>query len=375
VAPRKSNPVQPASHPPGPRKSSHVRLLDVAQACGLSVSTVSIVLSGAPLSQNVAAATRQQIRAMAQQLGYHPDAYARSLRRRRSQTIGVVAFDLSDPFCIPIVRGIQEELGVASYLPLLMDAQTQRDRFDAYLQMILERRAEGLIVIASWIFNESNLLADIEKNNVPLVIVGRDLTGRGISSVQVDNHAGGAMAMRHIHQLGHRRIAVIRGPGELFDSEPRWLGVHSFAQQAGLEIDPRLVFQLPNSTGLVTGFEGGVQFAREMLSTGLSFTAVIAFDDLTALGVIRGLTDAGLRVPHDCSVLGFDDVLPAAVSTPGLTTIRQPLKDMGTMAARWTLEALEAREQGIAPALLSNQAKPELVIRESTASPISTQPF
>ena len=115
---------------------------------------------------------------MAQKLGYHPDAFARSLRRRRSQTIGVLAYDLSDPFCIPIVRGIQAGLHPANYLPLLMDAQTQRRLFDSYLQMILERRAEGVIVIASWIFEETNLLADIEKNNVPIVIVGRDLTER-----------------------------------------------------------------------------------------------------------------------------------------------------------------------------------------------------
>jgi DNA-binding LacI/PurR family transcriptional regulator len=353
--------------PPG--KSSHVRLLDVAHACGLSVSTVSIVLSEAPLSQYVAASTREQIRTMAQQLGYHPDAYARSLRRRRSHTIGVVAFDLSDPFCIPIVRGIQEALGPASYLPLLMDAQAQRGLFDRYLQMILERRAEGMIVIASWIFNESNLLADVKKNNVPLVIVARDLTDRGISSVQVDNKAGGVLAMRHLYELGHRQIAVVRGPGELFDSEPRWAGVQQFSSEAGLTIDPKLVFQLPNSAGPASGFDGGVEFSRQMLATGHPFSAVVAFDDLTALGVVRGFTDAGLRIPQDCSVLGFDDVLPAAVATPGLTTIRQPLKEMGMIAAKWALNAVEAREQGAQPALLSHHAEPELVVRESTAAP------
>ncbi|HEX4322113.1 MAG TPA: LacI family DNA-binding transcriptional regulator, partial [Acidobacteriaceae bacterium] len=197
-------------------------LLDVARACGLSVSTVSIVLSEAPLSQNVAVATRERVRAMARQLGYHPDAYARSLRRRRSQTVAVLAYDLSDPFCIPIVRGIQAGLGPADYVPMLMDAQTQRRLFDSYLKLVLERRAEGIIVIASWIFEETNLLADIEKNHVPIVILGRDLTGRRVSSILVDNEAGGALAMRHLSELGHRRIAVVRGPQELFDSEPRW---------------------------------------------------------------------------------------------------------------------------------------------------------
>ncbi|MGA2807777.1 MAG: LacI family DNA-binding transcriptional regulator [Terracidiphilus sp.] len=350
------------------RKSGHVTLLDVARACGFSVSTVSIVLSDAPLSQNVAASTRQRIRAMAQQLGYHPDAFARSLRRRRSQTIGVLVYDLSDPYCIPVVRGIQAGLQPASYMPLLMDAQTQRGLFDSYLEMILERRAEGVIVIASWVFEEANLLSDIKKNNVPIVIVSRDLTGRGVSSVLVDNEAGGALAMRHLYELGHRRIAAIRGPEELFDSLPRWAGIENVAREVGVPFDDQLVFQLPGLVDPASGFEGGLDCARKMLATGVPFTAVLAFDDLTALGVVRGLSDAGVRVPEDCSVLGFDDVLPAAVSTPGITTIRQPLKEMGLLAAKWMLEAVEAREKGTGQQPKMHKAQPELICRMSTAS-------
>jgi LacI family transcriptional regulator len=351
------------------RKSGHVTLLDVARACELSVSTVSIVLSEAPLSKNVAANTKLRIREMAQRLGYHPDASARSLRRRRSQTIGVLAYDLSDPFCIPIVRGIQAGLEPASYLPLVMDAQTHRKLFDSYLSMILEQRAEGVIVIASWVFEEANLLADMEKNNVPIVIVGRDLTERRISSMLVDNEAGGAMAMHHLCELGHRRIAAIRGPEELFDSEPRWAGICKAAAEAGIELDERLIFQLPGLGDPTSGFEGGLSIVRQMLASGAGFTAVLAFDDLTALGVVRGLTEAGLRVPEDCSVLGFDDVLPAAVSTPGITTIRQPLREMGLMAAQWALEALEVRERSGARKPRLHKAAPELVVRKSSAPP------
>src|SRR6185437_436029 len=152
----------------GQRKSGHVTLLDIARTSGFSISTVSIVLSEAPLSQNVAPRTRDHIRKIARQLGYHPDAYARSLRRRSTQTIGILAFDLSDPFCVPILRGIHEGLHDAGYLPLMMDAQTERTLFDNYLHMILERRAEGVIVIASWVFEETNLLGDVRKNNVPI---------------------------------------------------------------------------------------------------------------------------------------------------------------------------------------------------------------
>jgi DNA-binding LacI/PurR family transcriptional regulator len=349
------------------RKSGHVTLLDVASASGFSVSTVSIVLSEAPLSQNVAATTREHIRAMARQLGYHPDAHARSLRRRSTQTIGVLAFDLYDPFCIPIMRGIQLGLSSVDYLPLVMDAQTERKLFDKYLNLLLERRAEAVIVIASWVFEETNLLADVRKNNVPILIVGRDLTSRGISSILVDNEAGGALAMGHLRDLGHREIAVIRGPEGMCDSEPRWAGIERVAAQAGISFDPRLVFDLPGLADPASGFEGGCRFARQMLESGRPFTAVLAFDDLTALGVVRGLTEAGIRVPQDCSVMGFDDVLPAKVATPGITTIRQPLHEMGLQAAERVLQAIKKGETGKEgkPRLL--KAAPELVLRMSTA--------
>jgi LacI family transcriptional regulator len=250
-----------------------------------------------------------------------------------------------------------------------MDAQTQRKLFDSYLKMILERRAEGVIVIASWIFEETNLLADIKKNHVPIVILGRDMSNREISSLLVDNEAGGALALQHLIKLGHTKVAVIRGPEELFDSEPRWKGVKRAAAKSGIELDPRLVFQLPNLMDPTSGFNGGLEFAKQMLAESHTFTAVLAFDDLTALGVVRGLTEAGLRVPEDCSVVGFDDVLPAIVATPGITTIRQPLKEMGLLAAQWSLEAIRAREDGKGETPHLYKAPPELVVRASTSRP------
>lgn len=349
----------------GQRKTGHVTLGDIAQASGFSVSTVSIVLSEAPLSKNVAATTRTHIRAIARQLGYHPDAYARSLRRRSTQTIGILAFDLSDPFCIPIMRGIQDELHAAGYLPLLMDAQTERKLFDNYLHMILERRAEAVIVLASWVFEETNLLGDVRKNNVPILIVGRDLTARGISSILVDNEAGGALAMRHLVELGHREIAVIRGPRQMCDSEPRWTGIKRVAAEVGLAIDPRLVFELPGQADPASGFKGGLKFARDMLKSGARFTAVLAFDDLTALGVVRGLAEAGLHVPDDCSVMGFDDVLPAEVATPAMSTVRQPLHEMGREAADVVLKTIRQPAGKTAKTKL-HLTTPELVARMST---------
>jgi LacI family transcriptional regulator len=265
------------------------------------------------------------------------------------------------------MRGIQEGVHEARYLPRMMDAQTERKLFDAYLNMILERRAEGVIVIASWVFEETNLLGDIRKNNVPILIVGRDLVDRGVTSILVDNEAGGALAMQHLIDLGHRRIAVIRGPQEMCDSEPRWQGIQAVARNAGIKIDPKLVFELPGLAGPASGFEGGVRFAHEMLAAKHDFTAVLAFDDLTALGVVRGLSQAGVRVPQDCSVMGFDDVLPAEVATPAMTTVRQPLKEMGQEAAQRVLQTIRSQTRDSAPQL--HKTTPELVARDSTAPP------
>jgi len=353
----------------GQRKSGRVTLQDVARTCGYAVSTVSIVLSDAPLSRNVAEKTRQRIRTVARRLGYYPDVHARTLRQRRSQTIGVLAYDLMDPFCAPVVRGIEAGLSPAGYLPLLMDAQTERKLFDSYLERILERRAEGVVVIASWVFEETNLLADMEKNHVPIVIVGRDLSKRRIASVLVDNRTGGALAMKHLLALGHRRIAIIRGPQEMFDSAPRWAGACGAAAEAGVELDPKLVFELPAITDSAFGFEGGLRFMQQLLASGRKFTAVLAFDDMTALGVVRGLTEAGLRVPEDCSVVGFDDVLPAALTTPALSTIRQPLREMGLQAARWILEEVSASESGRKREARTYMGQLELVARSSSGPP------
>lgn len=349
------------------RRSGHVTLSDIATACQLSVSTVSIVLSEAKRSSFVAESTRERVRKMAEKLGYHPDLYARSLRKRQSKTIGVLAYDTADPFCIPVARGIEHGLQKASYFSLLVNAQTQRTLFDEYLRMILERRAEGVIVIASWIFEETNLLADIEKNHIPIVIVGRDMTEQRVPSILVDNYRGGSMLVEHLASLGHREIAVIRGPVEMFDSEPRWKGIEAAAKRLKININSKLVFRLPSLSDSLSSFESGIRIAQELLAQREKFTAVLAFDDLTALGVVRGLTEAGLRIPEDCSVTGFDDILPAHVATPGITTIRQPLENMGLLATDCILAALTGKSVAKQSEFKLHILEPELVVRASTA--------
>jgi LacI family transcriptional regulator len=350
------------------KQANRVTILDVARKSGFSASTVSIVLNEAPLSRYVAAATKEHIRKTALALGYRPDAFARSLRSRRSHTIGVMIFDISDPFCTLILRGIEKTLHPTEYLPIIMDANNERKQFEGYLAMLIDRRVEGLIVVANWLFAETDLLADMEKHNIPTVVIGRDLTQNCISSVLVDNAAGAYAALDHLYQLGHRKIAFIRGPKSLHDSVNRWRGIEQFTAEHGLALDPKLIRQLPEMLEANSGFDGGVELTAELIRSRRKFTALMAFDDLTALGALRALMQAGVRVPEDCSVIGFDGVPPAAFSTPAITTICQPMEEMGTMGTEWVLRSIEKDEESSSATPVLKLLPPSIVVRDSTRS-------
>ena len=182
----------------------------------------------------------------------------------------------------------------------------------------------------------------------------------------VDNEAGSHLAMEHIYSLGHRKIAFIRGPKTLADSAPRWRGVRFFARSVGLEIDPTLVVDLPDSLDPNSGYEGGFKLTEELLKRKKRFTAAVAFDDMTAFGAIRGLARAGLKVPEDCSVIGFDDVIPAGLSVPSLTTVRQPMEALGSAAVEIVMEGINAVLEERELAAVHRKLTPELVVREST---------
>jgi LacI family transcriptional regulator len=346
-------------------RSKRVTLRDVARKSGFSPSTVSIVLSDAPLSRHVAAETKERIRKAAQELGYRPDVYARSLRSRRSNTIGVLLFDISDPYCLLVLRGIEKTLRGTPWLPILVDAHNDPARFESYIDLFIERCAEGVIVVANWLFDEAGMLTKIQEEGVPVVVVGRDLSVRGIRSVLVDNEVGGYEAVRHLHALGHRRIAIIRGPQQLDDSLRRWEGVERFAGESGWRIDPRLVRELTVTDDPISPFDGGMRVTADLIDSGEPFTALVAFDDFTALGALRALHQAGVRVPDDCSVLGFDDMPQAALSTPALSTIRQPMQEMGAIAAQRILQALSERDDGDP---MAERLSPLLVARESSTT-------
>jgi LacI family transcriptional regulator, galactose operon repressor len=347
-------------------KNQMVTMRDVAEDSGFSPATVSIVLNNAPLARYIAPATKKRIEEVAKKLGYRPNAMARFLRSKRSHTVGLVFFDITDPFCTPVLRGIENALYQSSYVPIFADAHNQRNRFERYLEMLLEHHVEALIVVANWLVVDIHVLADLSKRNIPAATIGWELPGDTVSSVMVDNETGGRMALEHLHQLGHRKIAFIRGPKMLIDSAPRWRGVQKFAHAANLEIDAALVLQLPDSFDPNSGFEGGQRLTEELLQKKKKFTALMAFDDLTALGTIRALMKAGIKVPEQCSVTGFDDVALSAMSVPSLTTVRQPLEAMGTNAVNIVMEGVKAGLEKREWNSVRQKMNPELVIREST---------
>src|SRR5215469_13615101 len=285
-------------------KSEAVTMRDVANSSGFSPATVSIVLNNAPLARYIAPATKKKIEETARKLGYRPNAMARFLRSKRTHSVGVMFFDITDPFCTPILRGIENSLFQGSYVPILADAHNQRNRFERYLELLLERHVEALIVVANWLFVDIHLLADFSKRNIPAATIGWELPGDTVSSVMVDNEAGGRLALEHLCQLGHRKIAYIRGPKTLIDSAPRWKGIQKYAASVGLEIDANLVQQLPDAFDPNSGVDGGFRLTEELLQRRKKFTALVAFDDLTALGAIRALNKAGVKVPEQCSVIG-----------------------------------------------------------------------
>jgi LacI family transcriptional regulator len=234
--------------------------------------------------------------------------------------------------------------------------------------MLLDRRVEALIVVANWLFVDIDVLGDLEKSNLPTAMIGREPQTNSIASVMVDNQQGAEMAIQHLFALGHRKIAFLRGPRHIIDTAPRWKGVTNFAGQHSLEIDKKLIRDLPESRDPLSTFDAGYKLTTDLVNSKRPFTALMAFDDITAFGAMRALMHCGIKVPEQCSVVGFDDVAHSRFLTPGLTTVRQPMPEMGTMAVSLVVEGIAAVQEKRKMASTHRKLPPELVVRESTSA-------
>ncbi len=357
---------------PTPLKATRVKQVTVSLATlsehlGLSTAAISRVLSGAPAARSIPEATQQRIVAAAEQFGYRPNLLARSLRQGRSMTAGVLVPELSEGYITAVLAGVERVLLPAGYAFLLNSHHHSAEVMARSQRGMTDRAVDGILAI------DTTFPCTAQ---VPLVTVaGRrgthggavEGTGRG-THVLLDQARGVEMALDHLLQLGHRRIAVIRGQSFSADSAVRWDAVQAAAARRGLEIPEALVAQLEED---LPTHEPGYLAARRLLARGEAFTALLAFNDISAIGAIRALRKSGRRVPEDVSVVGFDDIPAAAFQNPALTTVRQPLRRMGEVAAGKLLEAIAAAdspEQSTEVML-----EPEFIVRESSA-PVRQEP-
>lgn len=340
-----------------------ITIRDVAEESGFSVTTVSMVLNDGPAATRISDRTRTHIWKVAKRLGYRPNLFARSLRSQRSHTTGVIVFDITDAYCTQILRGIENHLRPAGYFPITTDLQNDRSQFQRSVDLLLGRRVEAIIAIANPVYLDTGLLAELAERSIPAVVIGRELQRGPVSSIVVDNESGTRQVLQHLYELGHSKIAFIKGPKILVDSQLRWRGIESFAYDVGLKIDPRLVLEIKgrNST-----YVEGCELAEELLRRGPGFTALVAFDDLTACAAIRALSKAGRRVPSDCSVVGFDDLPGSAFYNPPLTTVQQQLEMQGSLGAEIVEELIRACLEKRPFAAKHRKVSPKLIIRDST---------
>lgn len=323
----------------------------LAEHLGLSAAAVSRVLNASPAARSIPKGTQERIFAAAKAMNYRPNVFARSLKNRRSMTIGVLVPEVSEGYATLVLSGIEKSLLEHDYFYFLVSHHHRSEMIERCYRLMMGRSVEGLIAIDTLLPN---------KATVPTVTVSGHHEPEGVSTIVLNHRKAAELAIGHLYALGHRRIAFIKGQTFSSDTEVRWRGIRHAAGATGLEIVPELVTQLE---GHEPSHEPGYQATKRLLGTGKGFTALFAFNDISAIGAIRALREAGLRVPQDVSVVGFDDVQSAAFQNPALTTVRQPLHTMGVLAGETVLQRINQKSQ---PVIRQRMVDPELVVREST---------
>jgi LacI family transcriptional regulator len=328
-----------------------VTLRTIAAHVGLSVGTISALLNDSPSSRHIPKETRDRVLTAARELDYRPNFFARSLRNKRTYTIGVIAHEIGDSYSSLIIAGIEKLARQRDYFFITGIHRHDPSLFDRYAKVLLQRGAEGMITV------DYNLRYSLP---VPTVAVAGHPQYKGVTNIILDHQRAAAIALEHLVGLGHRKIAFMKGHPGSSDSQTRWLAICEVAHGMGLEVDPSLTIQIESEE---SSPQVGYLHAKKLLSGKLGFTALFAYNDITALGSMRALQEAGYVVPRDVSVMGFDDIPLAEFHYPSLTTVRQPLRHMGEIALQTLLDRIESRandDQVIA-------IQPELVVRESTA--------
>jgi DNA-binding LacI/PurR family transcriptional regulator len=331
-----------------------VSLKHLAEHVGLSQAAVSFVINRSPAAKSIPQRTQELIRAAARELNYRPNHLARSLRQQRSFTIGVVVPEISEGYAALVMSGLEDHLLQEGYFYFVVSHRHRTELIEEYPLLLQQRAVEGLIAV-------DTVLS--EALDVPSVAVSGHRDVPGVTNIVLNHAKAACLALHHLTNLGHRKIAFIKGQAFSSDTEVRWEAVREAAQKYGVEVKEQLTVQLEgeSSSPLL-----GYQVAQKLLAGGASFTALFTFNDISAIGAIQALREAGRRVPDDVSVVGFDDIQSAAFQNPALTTVRQPLREMGVIAAETLLRRITAPADTPYPREII--VEPELIVRGSTTS-------
>lgn len=319
-----------------------VTMREVANVANVSISTVSHVING---TRYVSPTVHERVSKVIEELDYQHNRVASSLRNQKTYTIGVLIPNSANPYFAEILAGIEAACFEQDYHIIMGNANEDPQREQSYLRVLLSHQVDGILLISTGSFSESlNLM---KKNKTPVVMVDRSADIEMVDEIFTDNYTGGEIATRYLLELGHRRIGCITGPSILRPSEDRVRGYRDTLLANGVTIEESLIivgdFQ----------FEGGYRAAQELLALDESPTAIFACNDMMAIGVIAAIQEAGLQVPTDISVIGYDDVPLASYYNPRLTTIAQPARDLGLIAVEWLLNRID---------------KPDLTTRHETLS-------
>jgi LacI family transcriptional regulator len=335
----------------GGEENRHVTLKMVAERVGLTKGTCSAVLNQTSASRSIPVQTQERILAAARELSYRPSFYARNLGVKRTYMIGVVTQEIGDFYGSPIISGIERYLQQKNFFFITVAHRHDPKLLETYSHLLLDRGVEGFITIDTFVDHALPL---------PTVAIPGHRRVQGVTNVVLNHRKGAWLALNHLLEMGHTEIAFMKGSNLSPDSEERWNSIRAVAEELGIPMRTELIVQLESDDSTP---QLGFPFAKELLGRKRPFTALFAYNDISAIGAIRAFQAAGLEVPRDVSVVGFDDIRIAMHNNPSLTTVHQPLEKMGEIAARALLNRIEGHEDWVPEIVI----EPEFVVRNSTA--------
>jgi LacI family transcriptional regulator len=319
-------------------ESRHVTIKDVARQAGVSIQTISRVINNRP---DVSPQTRKRIQAVIKEMGYQPFTNARGLAAKRTYTLGLVTADFSDFWFSQVVTGAEKEAQEHGYGFMLGNSTCDPKDEPKFMRLLTQRHVEGVLFIRANCENEYIHLLRLKEFGVPVVTTGHHLPETGLAMVDVDNVGGGLKATEYLISLGHKRIAMLTGPSDWKSVHDRTEGYLLALQNAAIPADQELIL---NGSWL---HRSGYENTKKLLEKGITFTSIFAHNDRIARGAIHALYEAGLKVPEDISVIGYDDIPEAEFSDPPLTTIRQPAAEIGQAATKFLIQMIE--DSNVAP--------------------------